>query len=65
MVRQLLEGLGEKGVPGLVGERAVSEAEPEAPGTLAEAEGEESADTGEAGGAATGEPPGEGGAPRG
>ncbi|MGW9365642.1 slipin family protein [Streptomyces albidoflavus] len=65
VVRQLLEGLGEKGVPGLVGERAVSEAEPEAPGTLAEAEGEESADTGEAGGAATGEPPGEGGAPRG
>ncbi|WP_186781385.1 slipin family protein [Streptomyces sp. CBG9] len=40
VVRQLLEGLGEKGVPGLVGERAVSEAEPGTPGTLAGAEGE-------------------------
>ncbi|MGG7611483.1 slipin family protein, partial [Streptomyces sp. ZG43] len=59
VVRQLLEGLGEKGVPGLVGERAVSEAEPEAPGTLAEAEGEEHADAEGADG--SGEAPGEGG----
>ncbi|MBZ2410084.1 SPFH domain-containing protein [Streptomyces sp. L06] len=66
VVRQLLEGLGEKGVPGLVGERAVSEAEPEAPEVLAEAEGEERTDSAEeardddAGGPGTS--PGEGGA---
>lgn len=47
VVRQLLEGLGEKGVPGLVGERAVSEGEPETPEVLAGAEGEERADAGE------------------
>ncbi|MFI8905335.1 slipin family protein [Streptomyces albidoflavus] len=66
VVRQLLEGLGEKGVPGLVGERAVSEAEPEAPEVLAEAEGEERTDSAdEARDDDAGEPgasPGEGGA---
>ncbi|MBF4137298.1 slipin family protein [Streptomyces albidoflavus] len=66
VVRQLLEGLGEKGVPGLVGERAVSEAEPGTPGTLAEAEGEgegEGEERTDAEGAdGAGEAPGEGGA---
>ncbi|MFD3366776.1 slipin family protein, partial [Streptomyces albidoflavus] len=64
VVRQLLEGLGEKGVPGLVGERAVSEAEPGTPGTLAGAEGEgEGEERTDAEGAdGSGDAPGEGGA---
>ncbi|WP_067411066.1 slipin family protein [Streptomyces sampsonii] len=63
VVRQLLEGLGEKGVPGLVGERAVSEAEPGTPGTLAGAEGEgEGEERTDAEGAdGSGDAPGEGG----
>ncbi|MFD6833337.1 slipin family protein [Streptomyces diastaticus] len=72
VVRRLLEGLGEKGVPGLVGERAVSEGEPEAPGPLAEPDqnGGAEADRGrgadaDAGDGGPGESSGEGGVPRG
>ncbi|MFE0225058.1 slipin family protein, partial [Streptomyces albidoflavus] len=63
VVRQLLEGLGEKGVPGLVGERAVSEAEPGTPGTLAgaEGEGEDEERTDAEGADGSGDAPGEGG----
>ncbi|MFD4988131.1 slipin family protein [Streptomyces sp. NPDC058374] len=70
VVRQLLEGLGEKGVPGLVGERAVSATEPGAadtPDVLADPDAD--AGTGTEGAAGEfgepGEPPGEGGASRG